>query len=244
MSGQCQCKPHVTGRDCDRCAEGFFDLASGDGCRACNCDAVGSLNRTCDVETGQCHCRPGVVGLRCDSCAPNEYGFSLDGCKRCECDAIGSLSLQCDAAGQCPCRENVEGQRCDRCKENKHSREAGCVDCPPCYNLVQQAVDEHRTKLRHLSTLLDDIIRNPTVVADGDFDRKLAQVQERVDSLWVSAKLQSGGDKSITDQLAELRNRLQVRHSPKRPVIPANSCHIACQCLPTLPCRYRYSNAV
>ena len=209
-SGQCQCKPYITGRNCDRCMDGFYDLDSGNGCQACNCDAVGSLNRTCNVRTGQCFCRPGVVGLRCDSCAVNQYGFSYDGCKACQCDPIGSLSLQCDASGQCPCRENVEGQRCDRCKENKHSRESGCVDCPACYNLVQDAVDGHRDQLRELSSQLERIVNNPTVVADVDFDRKLAEVQQRVDRIWEEARENSGGDRSITLQLDELRNRLQV----------------------------------
>nr|CAG4649913.1 EOG090X005Q [Sida crystallina] len=209
VSGQCQCKPYIAGRNCDRCLDGYFDLDSDNGCQACNCDPIGSVNRTCNVRTGQCLCRPGVVGLRCDSCAINQYGFSYDGCKACQCDAIGSLSLQCDSNGQCPCRENVEGQHCDRCKENKQSREAGCVDCPPCYNLVQDAVNEHRAKLGDLSSLLERIISNPTIIADLDFDRKLAQVQSRVDQLWVDARLQSGGDNSITSQLEELQIRLQ-----------------------------------
>nr|CAG4638917.1 EOG090X005Q [Daphnia magna] len=210
VSGQCECKPNVAGNNCDRCQDGFFDLESGNGCQTCNCDPVGSLNRTCNVRSGQCFCRPGVVGLRCDSCAPNQFGFSYNGCKPCECDTIGSLSLQCDDPdGQCRCRDNVEGRRCDRCKENKHDREAGCKDCPPCYNLVQEAVDEHRAKLTDLATILERIISNPTIIADLDFDRKLAEVQDRVDQLWVDAKLQSGGDKSISIQLEELKNRLK-----------------------------------
>lgn len=211
VSGQCECKPNVMGNNCDRCLDGFFDLESGNGCQTCNCDPVGALNRTCNVRNGQCFCRPGVVGLRCDSCAPNQFGFSYDGCKPCECDTIGSLSLQCDDPdGQCRCRDNVEGRRCDRCKENKHDREAGCKDCPPCYNLVQEAVDQHRAKMADLATILQRIISNPTIIADLDFDRKLAEVQDRVDQLWVDAKMQSGGDKSISIQLEELKNRLKV----------------------------------
>lgn len=210
VSGQCQCKPHVSGNNCDRCQDGYFDLESGNGCQTCNCDPVGSLNRTCNIRTGQCFCRPGVVGVRCDSCAVNQYGFSYDGCKECQCDTIGSLSLQCDDPdGQCRCRDNVEGRRCDRCKENKHDREAGCRDCPPCYNLVQDAVNDHRAKLTELASLLERIISNPTVIADLDFDRKLAEVQTRIDQLWIDAKTQSGGDKSISLQLEELKNRLQ-----------------------------------
>nr|CAG4643691.1 EOG090X005Q [Lepidurus arcticus] len=209
-SGQCQCKPYVTGKNCDRCQEGYFDIQSGNGCQACNCDPTGAFNHTCDVQTGQCQCRPGVVGLRCDACAPYYYGFSAEGCQSCQCDPIGSTSLQCDPFGQCPCRDNVEGRRCDRCKENTHQREAGCVACPPCYSLVQVAVNEHRAKLGDLSSLLQKIVSNPTLIADVDFDQKLAEVQDRVDRLWVDAKLQSGGDRSVAVQLDELRNQIAV----------------------------------
>lgn len=140
----------------------------------------------------------------------NRYGFSYDGCKTCDCDPIGSRSLQCDPSGQCPCRDNVEGRRCDRCKENKHDREAGCVDCPACYNLVQAAVDEHRTKLASLNALLQNIMSNPTIISDEAFKNKLNEVQERVDQLYTDVKTQTGGDLSITNQLQELQMGIEV----------------------------------
>lgn len=61
-TGNCYCKPHVIGRNCDHCEEGYYNLHSGEGCHSCNCDTVGSLNQTCDLVTGQCYCRPGVTG--------------------------------------------------------------------------------------------------------------------------------------------------------------------------------------
>ncbi len=100
------------------------------GCEACNCDSVGSINATCHVQTGQCkqiillkitntevlngfflkgNCRPGVTGQQCDQCLPNHYGFSPDGCKPCECDQQGSTDIQCDLiTGQCPCHDKVQ----------------------------------------------------------------------------------------------------------------------------------------
>ena len=75
---------------------------------------------------------------------------------------------------------------------------------------MQDAVNDHRAKLTELDSLLERIISNPTVIADLDFDRKLAEVQTRIDQLWIDAKTQSGGDKSISLQLEELKNRLQV----------------------------------
>lgn len=79
-----------------------FDYLILQGCQACNCDLIGSVNNTCDQPTGQCQCRQGVIGLRCDNCLPYQYGFSLEGCRPCDCDQIGSISLQCDPLGQCP----------------------------------------------------------------------------------------------------------------------------------------------
>lgn len=211
LTGQCQCKVHVVGKNCDRCEDGFYNIISGEGCQPCNCDPVGSLNHTCDLYTGQCQCRPGVTGQRCDVCQPYQYGFSLSGCKPCECDQIGSLALQCDPLGQCPCLENVEGRRCDRCKENKYDRQRGCVDCPACYNLVQSAANDHRAKLKELEKVLSNIASNPTVISDQVFEKKLKDVQGFVEQLWNDARHGAGSeDKSLLERLEELQKRFDA----------------------------------
>jgi len=89
--------------------------------------------------------------------------------------------------------ENVEGRRCDQCKENKYDRQRGCVDCPACYNLVQDAVATHRENLRKLEDVLKNINDNPTVVIDDDFEQKLKEVQSQVDDLEQNAKFATGG---------------------------------------------------
>ncbi|XP_024947566.1 laminin subunit gamma-1 isoform X2 [Cephus cinctus] len=209
ISGHCSCKPHVIGRNCDKCEDGYYQINSGEGCTACNCDPEGSYNRTCDVITGQCQCRPGVTGQRCDVCRPLQYGFSREGCKSCECDEIGSQDLQCDAYGQCPCLTNVEGRKCDRCKENKHNRQDGCVDCPPCYNLVQDATNAHRRRLAELEETLRKINSSPTVIKDTDFEKELKNVQNRVNTLLQIAKQGSGNEnKTLVEQLGELNEQL------------------------------------
>lgn len=209
LTGHCNCKPHVTGRNCDKCEEGYYQILSGDGCTACNCDPEGSYNRTCDATSGQCKCRPGVTGKRCDACLPYQYGFGRDGCKHCDCDSIGAQDLQCDASGQCPCLTNVEGRRCDRCKENKHNRQYGCVDCPPCYNLIQDSVNIHRRRLADLEGTLRKINNSPTVMKDTDFEKELKNVEDRVKSLLQIAKQGSGNEnKTLVEQLDELRDQL------------------------------------
>ncbi|XP_069998126.1 laminin subunit gamma-1 isoform X4 [Penaeus vannamei] len=210
LNGQCQCKPHVIGLKCDQCEPGFWNLTSGVGCEPCNCDPVGALNGTCNTDYGQCVCRIGVTGRKCDMCEPFHYGFSLDGCKPCDCDQIGSVSLQCDATGQCPCRENVEGRRCDRCRENTYDKQAGCRDCPACYNLVLDSVSVHRERLAELERLLADIVSNPTVLNDEDFEETLSTVMTQVDQLWEDAReaAKSGGDKTVAQHIEELEERI------------------------------------
>ncbi|XP_051161958.1 laminin subunit gamma-1 [Leptopilina boulardi] len=209
LSGHCSCKPHVIGRNCDKCEDGYYHIISGEGCTACNCDSEGSYNRTCDAMTGQCHCRPGITGLRCDACISYQYGFSREGCKTCDCDVIGSQDLQCDAAGQCPCLPNVEGRRCDRCKENKYNRQYGCIDCPPCYNLVENAVNSHRRRLGDLEETLKKINSSPTVIKDSDFEKELKNVQDRIKTLVSLAKQGSGSEKkTLVEQLDDIRDEL------------------------------------
>ncbi|TDG52532.1 hypothetical protein AWZ03_000765 [Drosophila navojoa] len=213
VTGQCQCKPNVIGRDCGECQPGYFNIRSGNGCENCLCDPVGSYNSTCDRYTGQCHCKPGVVGLRCDQCENFFFGFSVDGCKPCECDESGSKGFQCDQSGQCPCNDNVEGRRCDRCKENKYDRQRGCVACPDCYNLVQEAADLHRTKLANLSSTLDEIARTP-VTNDEEFEGKLKAVQEKVAILAQDARSgSSDGGQTYVEVINDLHKRLDSMHS-------------------------------
>ncbi|GFO21134.1 laminin subunit alpha-3 [Plakobranchus ocellatus] len=67
-TGQCECKTYVTGRNCDRCRPGFYNLQEKNpfGCQGCNCNRGGSLSDICDPVTGQCRCKQRVTGRRCD----------------------------------------------------------------------------------------------------------------------------------------------------------------------------------
>ena len=67
------------------------------------------------------------------------------------------------------------------------------MDCPACYDLVQDAANDHRAKMADLNGVLDKIINSPTLISDVDFDAKLAEVQDRVEKLYIEARLQSGG---------------------------------------------------
>ncbi|XP_041973348.1 laminin subunit beta-1 [Aricia agestis] len=92
LTGNCFCKRHVTGRNCDQCLPEFYGLSdSVDGCLACDCDVGGSIDRDCDVITGQCKCRPNVTGRRCDQPLQNFFVGALDSI------VIEAESSQCDS---------------------------------------------------------------------------------------------------------------------------------------------------
>ena len=102
-SGQCSCKPLTTGRRCDQCVSGFYNISrdNPDGCDPCSCETRGTVGSSisCDVETGQCECKPNVVGLNCSSCTENHFGIdSEEGCSPCHDECVG-----CDGPSAAEC---------------------------------------------------------------------------------------------------------------------------------------------
>lgn len=66
------------------------------------------------------------------------------------------------------------------------------TDCPVCYNLIQANVGILRQKISELRLLLENIHKNPGVVDDADFRRKLEEVNGAVIRLWQDAKRYTG----------------------------------------------------
>ncbi|XP_016124971.1 usherin [Sinocyclocheilus grahami] len=139
IGGQCKCKRHVSGRQCNQCQHGFYKLQSAlaDGCHACNCNTAGTVQPdiTCHQDSGQCQCKANVIGLTCDRC---NYGFKFlnrtdpDGCIPCGCDPWGSLHQFCNPfTGQCECKDGVRGLLCDTCIPHFYSLNGSGV-CLPC----------------------------------------------------------------------------------------------------------------
>uniref|UniRef100_H2M7E1 Usher syndrome 2A (autosomal recessive, mild) n=1 Tax=Oryzias latipes TaxID=8090 RepID=H2M7E1_ORYLA len=133
-TGQCQCKPHVTGLTCDHCEFGFWNFSHPEGCIPCGCDPLGSLSLFCEPERGQCECKFGVGGRRCDTCG-REVLFP--GCMPCICDPRGTVAGSvCDSTtGQCVCVPTRHGKDCSNCQPGfylslDHSLCLEC-DCHP-----------------------------------------------------------------------------------------------------------------
>ncbi|XP_052767673.1 usherin-like isoform X2 [Mya arenaria] len=137
-TGQCQCKQHVTSRQCNECEDGYYAFESG--CLQCECNMMGSIPPgSCDKFTGQCPCKDNVEGLKCDTCKDETFGFGnlLDvGCQDCTCNPAGTVngSMLCNKeSGDCVCKSNVQGASCNQCKGNTWGlsleHEEGCIPC-------------------------------------------------------------------------------------------------------------------
>ncbi|XP_006893076.1 PREDICTED: laminin subunit beta-2-like [Elephantulus edwardii] len=96
VSGQCLCRPHTLGRDCNRCAPLFWNLGGPQGCEPCDCHTQHALRPVCHPVTGQCPCRPGFGGRTCSQCRDGYWGDPEQECRACACDPQGSISPSCD----------------------------------------------------------------------------------------------------------------------------------------------------
>lgn len=215
MTGQCECLPHVSGRDCGACDPGFYNLQSGQGCKRCNCHALGSTNGQCDIHSGQCECQPGITGQHCERCEVNHFGFGPEGCKPCDCHPEGSLSLQCKDDGRCECREGFVGNRCDQCEENYFYNRSwpGCQECPACYRLVKDKIADHRVKLQELESLIANLGTGDEMVTDQAFEDRLKEAEREVMDLLREAQAVKDVDQNLMDRLQRVNNTLSSQVS-------------------------------
>ncbi|XP_036926552.1 laminin subunit beta-4 isoform X1 [Sturnira hondurensis] len=134
-TGTCPCLPNVTGRTCDRCTDGHWNLVPGRGCQPCDCDPRASHGSHCDQVTGQCLCKLGYGGRRCSECQEDYYGGPLGRCIPCDCNREGTQKPICDQnTGMCHCREGVSGQRCDHCARGHGQEFPACLRCHSCFD--------------------------------------------------------------------------------------------------------------
>ncbi|KAB5579854.1 hypothetical protein PHYPO_G00199730 [Pangasianodon hypophthalmus] len=212
VTGQCECLPHVTNRDCSACEPGYYNLQSGEGCQRCNCNPVGSTNGQCDIVSGQCECQPGVKGQHCERCEVNFFGFSSSGCKPCDCDPEGSRTAQCRDDGRCECRPGFVGNRCDMCEENYFYNRSvsGCQQCPNCYSLVRDKVNQQRQKLHDLQNLIDNLGSQDTV-SDKAFEDRLKEAEKTIMDLLKEAQASKEVDKDLLDRLKSINSTLTTQ---------------------------------
>ncbi|TRY84024.1 hypothetical protein DNTS_013565, partial [Danionella cerebrum] len=84
-NGQCRCRNNVVGRQCDKCAPGFYGYPN---CRPCDCNEAGTEIDVCDSFTGRCLCKENVEGSRCEQCKLGTFHLdptNAKGCTKCFC---------------------------------------------------------------------------------------------------------------------------------------------------------------
>ncbi|XP_009890852.1 PREDICTED: laminin subunit beta-2-like [Charadrius vociferus] len=142
QGGQCECKPHVLGRRCDRCAPGSYGFGPL-GCSSCACSPEGSVSQMCDAVSGQCRCQHGAVGRQCDQCQPGYWGFPA--CRPCQCNGHAE---ECDPqTGRClHCRDHTAGRHCERCQDGYYGDPVrGQCQCRPGFGgrICSQCQEHH-----------------------------------------------------------------------------------------------------
>ncbi|KAL0966154.1 hypothetical protein UPYG_G00291590 [Umbra pygmaea] len=125
VGGQCPCRPYVIGRQCTRCATGYYGFPY---CRPCECG-----ERLCHEVTGQCICPPQTVKPACRVCESKTFSYHpLVGCEGCDCSPTGvkpNAGTDCDRdTGQCTCKPRIGGRQCDHCAAGFY-RFPECVPC-------------------------------------------------------------------------------------------------------------------
>ncbi|CAL4101417.1 unnamed protein product, partial [Meganyctiphanes norvegica] len=149
VTGECgECLHNTVGRNCDRCAPGYFgeaSLGTPDACQPCACPLMLGQNHftpRCehDLDLGgyKCKCPTGYEGKRCDQCAKGYFGNPMkpgEFCQPCNCN--GNIDLRqsgnCDRlTGQClRCTGNTAGWNCEKCRDNFYGDPLNgkCVSC-------------------------------------------------------------------------------------------------------------------
>ncbi|XP_032424850.1 laminin subunit beta-2 isoform X1 [Xiphophorus hellerii] len=186
-TGQCQCLANVVGLSCDHCAPNHWNLASGNGCEACNCDPNNSVTSSCNEFTGQCQCREGFGGKTCTECEENFWGDPRTLCRACDCDWRGIETSQCNrATGHCVCQQGVSGVRCDQCARGFAGQFPNCQPCHQCFGDWDRIVQDLAVRTKTLAERANEIqstgLIGPYEKTFKDLEAKLAQAQAIVNA--------------------------------------------------------------
>ncbi|XP_066554307.1 laminin subunit beta-2 isoform X2 [Amia ocellicauda] len=208
-SGQCQCLPNVVGQTCDHCAINFWNLGSGRGCSACNCDPNNAITPTCNEFTGQCQCRSGFGGKTCQDCQENYWGDPNIQCRACDCDPRGIETSQCNrVTGHCVCQQGVSGVRCDQCARGFSGEFPDCQPCHQCFGDWDRVVQDLATRTRALTKRAREIQHTGLT---GVYKKNFEELEKKLAQAQVIVNARNATAEAITNLMAlikDLRTRI------------------------------------
>lgn len=180
-SGQCHCLPNVIGQQCDSCAPNTWNMASGTGCQACDCDPNHSYGPSCNEISGYCSCHPGFGGRTCSECRELFWGNPEVECHACDCDPEGISEPQCHkGSGQCVCVEGVAGPRCDVCARGFSGTFPDCQPCHQCFaewdSIVGQLTNQTHRLVNRVHALKVSGVSGPYKKSIEGMERSVADI--------------------------------------------------------------------
>ncbi|KAM8764549.1 LOW QUALITY PROTEIN: laminin subunit beta-4 [Rhynchonycteris naso] len=164
-TGTCACLPSVTGRICDRCADGSWNLVPGRGCQPCDC-APQTHGTHYDKDTGQCLCKLGYGGKRSSECWEGYYAAPLG--PSCDCHREGTEKPMCDDTSMCHC-QGVSGQ-CDHCARGHSQEFPACPRCHLCFDQWDHSISSFSRAVQGLKLTANvEDKRETLLVCEADF---------------------------------------------------------------------------
>ncbi|XP_031697831.1 laminin subunit gamma-1-like [Anarrhichthys ocellatus] len=99
------------------------------------------------------------------------------------------------------------------CEENYfYNRSApGCQQCPSCYSLVRDKVNQQRQKLHDLQTLIDNLGSGQDTVSDKAFEDRLKEAERAIMELLGEAQASKDVDRGLLDRLDGINNTLTTQ---------------------------------
>ncbi|XP_069382509.1 laminin subunit alpha-5 isoform X2 [Paralichthys olivaceus] len=218
-TGQCRCKPGVTGPRCDRCEDGSFGFDSCSGCRHCDCEASAALVQPCDPQNGQCACQPGVNGPQCRQCAPGFWNYGAEGCKKCEC-----RGGRCDPrTGECRCPDGMTGKQCDVCSQEnsvlvEEHHGMHCEPCDSCVIVLLEDLDKMSNNFSSVSAQLKSLNASSMAWAQlnalnksvDDISAAIRNYNSSLDESRSRADMLDAEIMNINDDINELQDKASV----------------------------------
>ncbi|XP_071040425.1 laminin subunit beta-1 isoform X2 [Parasteatoda tepidariorum] len=210
-SGQCPCLPNVVGISCDRCAPNHWNISSRTGCKACDCDPIGSYASECNEFDGQCPCKHSFGGRKCDECQTNYWGDPHIQCYACECNREGSKTLQCRRDdGSCVCSEGIAGRNCDMCARGYTGKSPFCDPCGECFDNWDSILQELKDQTK---ALLDEASRIKQTGITGAYSKEFAEMEgklEKVREILADANVTGADIEDLKHMVDQLKQNLTV----------------------------------